>query len=90
MNDVHKLTIQIRAPRGSFAGGIAEGWYVVADGAVVLTDEKGQPIGEAKRQLNPGSDARLIACAMLRARRRSSHSLADFTAPISYQQSKYL
>jgi hypothetical protein len=90
MNDVHKITIQVRAPRGSFAGEIAEGWYVVADGAVVLTDEKGKPIGEAKRQHNPGGDARLIACSMLRARRRNRRSLLDFSAPIQYQRSKYL
>jgi hypothetical protein len=35
MNDIHKVSVQIRAPRGSFPGEIAEGFYVVVDGAVV-------------------------------------------------------
>ena len=63
MNDVHKITIEVAKPRGSFAGRVEIGYYCVADGHVVLTDENGKPIGDAKRHLNPGDDARLIACA---------------------------
>ena len=70
MTDVHKVIIQIRAPRGTFYGEVAEGFYVVVDGAVVLTDRDGKPIGADKRHLNPGDDARLVACWMVRARRQ--------------------
>ena len=90
MNDVHKITIQIRPPRGSFPGEIAEGWYCIADGDVVLTDEKGKPLGDQKRHLNPGDDARLIACRMLRGRRSSQRSISEWSSPISYPKAKYL
>jgi hypothetical protein len=90
MTDVHKITIQVRAPRGSFPGEVAEGHYVVFENAVILTDEKGKPIGEGKRQLNHGDDARLIACLMLRSRRRSRASVSAFNAPIAYPKAKYL
>ena len=71
MNDVHKVTVQVRAPRGTFPGEVVEGWYCVVDNAVVLTDAEGRPIDSEKRHLSPGGDAKLIACSMLRARRRS-------------------
>ena len=87
MNDVQKITIEVAKPRGSFAGRVEIGYYCVADGAVVLTDENGKPIGDAKRHLNPGDDARLIACAMLRANWRSRRSVSGFGAPISYPKS---
>ena len=74
MNDVHKVTVQVRAPRGIFPGEVVEGCYCVVDNAVVLTDAEGKPTGEDKRYLNPGGDAKLIACSMLRARRRNSSS----------------
>jgi hypothetical protein len=47
----------------------------VADNSVILTDSDGQPVGSEKRHLNSGDDARLIACGMVRARRRSSTSV---------------
>ena len=47
----------------------------VADNSVILTDSDGQPVGSEKRHLNPGDDARLIACRMARERRRSSTSV---------------
>jgi len=46
----------------------------VADNSVILTDSDGKPVGSEKRHLNPGDDARLIACRMVRERRRSSTS----------------
>jgi len=77
MNDVHKVTVQVRAPRGTFPGEVVEGWYCVVDNAVVLTDAEGRPIDSEKRDLSPGGGARLIACSMLRARRRSRATQAD-------------
>jgi hypothetical protein len=83
MSEVHKITIQTRAPRGGDPGKVAEGWYCVADNHVVLTDQDGKPIGDNKRYLNPGGDARLIACRMLRGR-QSSGSASGFDHEIAY------
>jgi hypothetical protein len=88
MTDVHKVTIQIRAPKGTFPGEVVEGWYCVADGHVVLTDADGKPLG-TKRQLNPGGDARLIACRMVRERRRNSPTLSGFSDRIIYPKNYY-
>ena len=64
MTDVHKVTIQIRAPRGTFPGEVAEGYYCVVDGYVVLTDAAGKPINGEKHHLSPGQDARLLALSI--------------------------
>jgi hypothetical protein len=85
MSDVHRITIQVKAPRGSFPGETADGHYVVFENAVVLTDDKGKPTGDGRRHLNPGDDARLVACSMLRAQRRSR--TLSFGAPIHYPRS---
>ena len=85
MNDVHKIVVEVARPRPpSFHGRVEVGYYCVADRHVVLCDENGRPIGE-RFFLNEGADARGIACAMLRRRRRVSYS--DFDAPISYRRS---
>jgi len=89
MTDVHKITIQARQPKGLFPGRIEIGYYCVADGHVVLTDENGKPTGEEKRYLNPGGDAKLIACSMLRARRRSRATVSGFSDRILYQRLRY-
>jgi len=91
MSDVHKITIELAKPRGSFPGRVEIGYYCVADGHVVLTDENGKPIGTEKRYLNPGGDARLVACAMLRQRSRArrSNRMSGFSRPLSYPKSGY-
>ena len=71
MTDVHKVTLQVRAPRGTFPGEVVEGWYVVIDNAVVLTDAAGKPINGEKHHLAPGQDAHLLACRLIRQRRNS-------------------
>ena len=87
MTDVHKITLQIKAPRGLFPGKVQIGYYTVADGYVVLTDEDGRPNGDGKRLLNPGGDAKLIACATLRSSRRYGNS--GFNDRLIYQRIKY-
>ena len=79
-------------PRESFPGRIETGFYVFTEGSVILTDEQGRPLGGdgTKRFIGLDGHHRNVACMMLRSRRRNSHSLADFAAPISYQRSKYL
>jgi hypothetical protein len=49
-DDVHKITIQLRAPRANNPGKVAIGYYVIADSHVVLTDETGKPLGNDKHQ----------------------------------------
>jgi hypothetical protein len=88
MSEVHKVTIQIRAPRGTFHGEIAEGWYCVVDNAVVMTDLDGKPLG-TKHNLSPGEDARLVACRLVRQRRRGSSSVSGFTHKTAYPKLNY-
>jgi hypothetical protein len=87
MTDVHKVTIQVRPPRGVFPGEVVEGWYCVVDNAVVLTDADGKPIDSAKHHLSPGQDARLLACRLVRQRR--SNSVGGFSDRLIYQRLKY-
>jgi hypothetical protein len=68
MNDVHKVTVQIRAPRGMFPAEVAIGYYCVVDGYVVLTDADGKPLGSDQCHIGSG-DAHLIACRMVRNRK---------------------
>jgi hypothetical protein len=77
MTDVHKVTIQVRAPRGQFAGEIAEGWYCIVDGYLVMTDQSGKPVDSEKHTLGPGQDARLLACRLVRGRRKGPRGFSD-------------
>ena len=72
--------VQIKAPRGTFPGEVAEGYYCVVDNAVVLTDADGRPINSEKRHLGPGDDAR-FSCRLVRNRRRPS---SGFNRPLNY------
>jgi len=87
MSEVHKVTIQVKAPRGTFPGEVAIGYYCVVDGYVVLTDESGKPVGD-KRSLDSGIDARSIACRMVRGH-RSSGTARGFNSPIRYPRGFY-
>jgi hypothetical protein len=40
---VHKVEVQIKAPRGSDPGHVEEAWYVVFENNVILTDQDGKP-----------------------------------------------
>jgi hypothetical protein len=85
-DDIHKITIELQRPRGSFPGRVEVGHYVVVEGSVVLTDDKGKPISDAKRPILKGEDARLIECAMLRQRSGRNRG-SSFNRPISYPRS---
>ena len=67
---------------------VVEGWYCVADGHVVLTDADGKALG-TKRHLNAGDDARLIACRMVRERRRNTPTVSGFSDRLLYQKLRY-
>jgi hypothetical protein len=87
-NEVHKVTLQVRAPRGTFPGEIAIGYYCVVDNAVVLTDQDGKPINSEKHRLAPGQDARGLACRLIRQRRNSGSS-RGFNDQIIYPKLVY-
>jgi hypothetical protein len=74
MSGVHKLTLQVRAPRGNFPGQVDISYWCIADQHVVLCNENGRPIGAEKRLIGPGDDPRLLAVAMMKRRRSSNFS----------------
>jgi hypothetical protein len=75
-DDIHKITLQMRAPRGNDPGKVAVGYYVIdPDNAVVITDENGKPLGGEKHYLDSDGDAKLIACRMLRESERIEREL---------------
>jgi hypothetical protein len=90
MTDVHKVTVQIRAPKGSFHGEVAEGWYVVFENNVILTDREGKPIaGVPKHYVGPDGDAKVIACMMVRNNRKGRASVSGFNRRIAYPKLHY-
>ena len=68
-DEVHKIRIQVRGPRGNFGGEVIEGWYVVFENSVIMTDEDGKPTGE-KHRLGPADNSYIVAHRLLRQRRR--------------------
>jgi len=86
---VHKVTIQTRAPRGTDPDRVAEGFYVIVDNAVVMTDQDGKPLDDSKYHLGPKDDPRLIACVLTRRRRQAAGSVNAFDGPIHDPKLKY-
>jgi hypothetical protein len=86
MSEVQKITIQTQAPKGSFPGRTETGYYVFVEGSVVLTDEKGRPIGGdgTKKFIGLDGHHRNVACMLLRQRTRSIARSRSFNRPISY------
>jgi hypothetical protein len=62
--------VQTAPPREGHAGAIAEGHYVVEDGALSLTDAAGKPVADERytRMLGPEDDEIIIARQLLRRR----------------------
>jgi hypothetical protein len=68
---------------------VAIGYYIVnPDNDVVLCDEHGKPTGDEKHHLDPGGDARLVACRMLR-RRQNASGPSGFNDRLRYPALKY-
>ena len=90
MPDVLYVTVQTRSPRRDDPGAVIEGWYVVSDGTVTLTDRAGNPIknyeGKLYQQHAPGASARVVAGRLLRSHRlsRKSARVSGFDGPINY------
>ena len=88
-DEVRKVTIQIKAPRGTYGGEVAVGHYCIVEGAVVMTDEHGKPTGADRRVILPGEDAHLIACRMVRSGRKVQASVAGFNRPLVYPKIRF-
>jgi hypothetical protein len=82
------IHIQIRRPRKddpTDGGVIEEGWYVVTDNSVQLTDRDGNKLhGElTRRPIGPGETAKEVAVRMLRTR-VMSRPRKSFNRPLRY------
>jgi hypothetical protein len=83
MNDVRKVRIQLKAPRGNFGGEIAEKHYMIVENFLVFTDANGKPLDTEKHYLSPGADPHIVAYNLLR-QRRSGPGPAGWNRPIQY------
>jgi hypothetical protein len=83
--DIHKVTVEIARPRGSFPGRIETSYYTVANNTVTLVEENGVPVDKFKltRKLVPNEDAAAVACVLTR-RRYSKGGAGDFNRPLVY------
>jgi hypothetical protein len=71
MSDVHYFYTQTARPsEHEPTGAIAEGWYIIEDGTVILTDSAGKPISEKDFRLKPqpGEEVLAVARKLLRAK----------------------
>jgi hypothetical protein len=74
-----RIVVQTEAPTETTPGAIAEGYYDLIDGKVVVTDLQGRPIGsEEAKHGDPGVIARRIL-------RRARPGRGDFYGPIRYR-----
>ena len=55
-DDVHRITLELRRPRGNDPGKVLIGHYMVVENAVIITDENGKPVGAEKHRLDPAID----------------------------------
>jgi hypothetical protein len=86
------IHIQIRRPSkdGTDPGTIEEGWYVVTDDCVQLTDRDGNKVrGElVTRPIGNGETAKEVAVRMLRTR-VMSRPAKSFNRPLRYPRMVY-
>ena len=64
---VNEIVISIRGAEGNDPGEIAIGYYIEVGRTVILTDEKGAPLGEAVA-VGPGINPAAIARSLMSAR----------------------
>ena len=91
MTEPKYITIQTRRPTrdGSDPGAIEEGWFIVKDGIVMLTNREGVALhGEENRRELGNEDARVIAVRMLKAKSKRRPS-RPFNRPLRYAALKY-
>jgi hypothetical protein len=90
---LHRVEVQIEAPKENFPGRPVQGMYVVDDKVVILVDHVGNPVRNRdgktySKKLEPGEDPRVIAGRLTkqfrRARRGDKNSVPGFHDQIIY------
>ena len=80
--------IQLRERRGGDPGAIDQGWFIIKDGFVILTDEHDKPLfdaaGRYEMKLAKGDNPKDIAAVLLRQWRAENRSGDDFRRPLKY------
>src|SRR5262245_38864325 len=95
MSEIYYITTEVRTPSGRPGdyGQIAEGYYVIEDGVLTMTDSAGRPVRRlngdpVKRTLQPGDDPKAIARNFTRDLRLHFHGdSADFNRRLIYPPS---
>src|SRR5436305_8058087 len=93
MPEVQTVFVQTEAPKGSSQGRVVEGKYIVEDGALTLTNRRGDPVSDAEgktytQKLNEGDNPKQIAGLLTKkfakARRGNNAPPRGFGCPINY------
>ncbi len=84
MDQIFRITPQVKAPRGKFPGKVIEGYYRIIDNAIAFTDAGGKPLDNERRPISPDDDHRLIACSLLKRRRSDSSLVKGFNDRLVY------
>jgi hypothetical protein len=79
-----KIVVQTEPATETFPGAIAEGFYELIEGKVVVTDLQGRPIGKEEGKL--GDDPATIAKRILR---RGRPARSDFYRPLPVRDVLY-
>jgi hypothetical protein len=90
---LHRVTVQVRAPKEGDPGAVVEGRYTLEDGVVTLTNHIGTPVRDHdgktySKKLEDGEAGHVIAGRLTkefrRARRGEQKQVNGFSGPIKY------
>jgi hypothetical protein len=91
--EVHRIIVQVAAPRGNFPGQTTEGYYTVVDSVLTMTDTSGIPIrtpgGDyCTHRLGPDENPRRMANVLTKEIRRSIRGgKGNFNDPLPSMES---
>lgn len=94
-DSVHRITVQLREPSGSDPGQVTEGFYILRDGLLIMTEANGDSIrrdggGEVSRAIGNATpdQVRGMASIMTREVRRMLLGMSEteerFRQPLRY------
>jgi hypothetical protein len=89
MEKIHKVTAQIRYPKGNDPGQVTFGYYIINNGVMQMTDSDGQPIRKSNgelwtRTLEPDENPNVMARVFTREiREQMQGSMNDWSRPLS-------
>jgi hypothetical protein len=85
--------IQLRGARGGDPGHVDQGWFIIKDGFVILTDEHDKPYldatGRYEMKLAEGENPKDIAAILFRQWRGENRSGDDFRRRLNYPPRGY-